>query len=51
MPKQKEPIALYRSNAGRFREIKTDLTEELGYESTNPEIFGHPPARNNHDDC
>lgn len=41
MPSTKEPITLYGSKAERFREIKSTLTDRLGYEPTNPEVVGH----------
>lgn len=34
-------IKLYGSKADRFREIKEYLTEELGYEPSNPEVVGY----------
>lgn len=40
MPSQKEPVTLYGAKAERFREIKEELTEERGYEPTNPEVVG-----------
>lgn len=33
-------IKLYSEKQTRFEEIKRDLTEELGYEPTNPEVIG-----------
>ncbi len=33
-------IKLYSEKQNRFEEIKRDLTEELGYEPTNPEVIG-----------
>lgn len=33
-------IKLYGSKADRFEEIKAKLSEQLGYEPSNPEIVG-----------
>lgn len=33
-------IKLYGSKADRFEAIKTELTEQLGYEPSNPEVVG-----------
>lgn len=33
-------IKLYGGKAELFEDIKEDLTEELGYEPTNPEVLG-----------
>lgn len=33
-------IKLYGSKAERFEEIKAELTEQLGYEPSNPEVVG-----------
>lgn len=33
-------IKLYGSKSERFEAIKAELTEELGYEPTNPEVIG-----------
>lgn len=38
-------IKLYSEKQERFEEIKRDLTEELGYEPTNPEVIGFLMAR------
>lgn len=38
-------IKLYSEKRDRFEEIKRDLTEELGYEPTNPEVIGFIMAR------
>lgn len=33
-------IKLYSEKRERFEEIKRDLTEQLGFEPTNPEVVG-----------
>lgn len=33
-------IKLYSSKADRFEDIKAELTDELGYEPSNPEVVG-----------
>lgn len=33
-------IKLYGSKGDRFENIKDDLTEQLGYEPSNPEVVG-----------
>ncbi|MHC3438695.1 hypothetical protein ACYJ1Y_11500 [Natrialbaceae archaeon A-gly3] len=33
-------IKLYGDKGDRFEEIKADLTRELGYEPSNPEVVG-----------
>lgn len=33
-------IKLYGSKGDRFETIKDDLTEQLGYEPSNPEVVG-----------
>lgn len=33
-------IKLYSSKAERFEEIKEAITEQLGYEPSNPEVVG-----------
>lgn len=33
-------VKLYGSKSERFEEIKAELTEELGYEPSNPEVVG-----------
>lgn len=33
-------IKLYGGKGERFQEIKNQLTDELGYEPTNPEVIG-----------
>lgn len=33
-------IKLYSSKAERFKEIKREVTEQLGYEPSNPEVVG-----------
>lgn len=33
-------IKLYGSKAERFESIKRELTEELGYDPSNPEVVG-----------
>lgn len=33
-------IKLYGDKADRFEEIKKELTEEFGYEPSNPEVVG-----------
>lgn len=38
-------IKLYGGKADRFQEIKRSLTDELGYEPTNPEVLGILMAR------
>lgn len=38
-------IKLYSDKQDRFEEIKRDLTEELGYEPTNPEVVGFLMAK------
>jgi len=38
-------IKLYGTKGNRFEEIKRSLTDELGYEPTNPEVIGFLMAR------
>lgn len=33
-------IKLYGSKADRFTKIKTELSDQLGYEPSNPEVVG-----------
>lgn len=33
-------IKLYGSKGDRFEEIKAELTQQLGYEPSNPEVVG-----------
>lgn len=33
-------IKLYGSKADRFENIKTELSQQLGYEPSNPEVVG-----------
>jgi hypothetical protein len=40
-------IKLYGGKAELFESIKEELTEELGYEPTNPEVVGALMARYN----
>jgi hypothetical protein len=40
-------IKLYGGKAERFETIKEELTDELGYEPTNPEVIGALMARYN----
>lgn len=40
MPIKKEHVTLCGGRARRFREIKDELEEQLGYEPSNPEIVG-----------
>ena len=41
MATEREDIALYGGQARRFRELRDELTGELGYEPTNPRTIGH----------
>lgn len=41
MTREKVHVKLYGSKADRFESIKEALTEELGYEPTNPEVIGY----------
>ena len=41
MAKKRETVNLYGGKADRFRELKADLKDELGYEPTKPEVFAH----------
>jgi len=40
MPGQKEDITLYGERAERFRDLREELTDYLGYEPTKPEAIG-----------
>jgi len=41
MATERETIALYGGQARRFRELREELAEELGYEPTKPRVVGH----------
>lgn len=41
MATEKESLTLHGGQARRFRELREDLTEELGYEPTKPRVLGH----------
>jgi len=41
MAKKSESLTLYGGKAERFRELKEDLENRLGYEPTKPEVIGH----------
>lgn len=41
-------IKLYGDKGKRFEEIKTAMTNEWGYEPTNPEVIGHLMAAYDH---
>ena len=43
-------IKLYGSKAERFEQIKATLTEQLGYEPSNPEVVGLLMASFDEDD-
>lgn len=40
-------IKLYSGKGDRFMEIKSELTEQLGYEPSNPEVIGLLMAHHN----
>jgi hypothetical protein len=40
MPTRKEPLTLYGGKADRFREIRDQLEDELGYRPSKPETIG-----------
>jgi hypothetical protein len=41
MAKQREDLTLYGGQAERFRELREELAEKLGYEPTKPRTIGH----------
>jgi hypothetical protein len=40
VPSEKEDLTLYGGKARRFREIRDELREQLGYEPSKPEVIG-----------
>lgn len=41
MATESESIKLHGGQARRFRELREDLEEELGYTPTRPRVIGH----------
>jgi hypothetical protein len=41
MPQPREDIALYGGQAERFRELRDELEDELGYEPSRPRVVSH----------
>lgn len=41
MATENEHLKLYGGQARRFRKLRDELEEELGYEPTNPRVLGH----------
>jgi len=41
MATENESIKLHGGQARRFRELRDELEDQLGYEPTKPRVFGH----------